>query len=71
MKWNSVKRYRNKIFKVLFIKFAVLNELIYDIMKDEIYKQEEENTNSIEQIKSQYDYNSFEDEAKLIVDNLK
>ncbi|WMM25250.1 hypothetical protein RBU61_00905 [Tissierella sp. MB52-C2] len=46
------------------------NELIYDIMKDEIYKRADGKINSIEEIKDKYGYDNFEDEAKIIIDNL-
>ena len=47
------------------------NELIYDIMKDEIYKRVDSKINNIEEIKNKYGYDNFEDEAEIIVNNLK
>jgi hypothetical protein len=46
------------------------NELIYDIMRDEIYKRADGKINNMEEIKSKYGYNNFEEEAKIIIDNL-
>lgn len=46
------------------------NELIYDIMKDEIYKRTDGKINNIEEIKNKYSYDNFEDEAKIIINNL-
>lgn len=45
------------------------NELIYDIMKDEIYKEINENINDIEEIKSKYGYDNFNEEAEIIINN--
>lgn len=46
------------------------NELIYDVMKDEIYKQSGVKINNIEEIKNKYSYDNFEDKAKIIISNL-
>lgn len=46
------------------------NELIYDIMKDEIYKRADGKINDLEETKNKYGYDNFEDKAKIIVNNL-
>lgn len=46
------------------------NELIYDILKDEIYKQTTNQADNIEEIKNNYNYNDFNDEATIILNNL-
>ncbi|MEW9095440.1 MAG: hypothetical protein AB2417_10205 [Clostridiaceae bacterium] len=46
------------------------NELIYDIMKDEIYKRADGKINNIEEIKNKYGYANFQDEAEIIINNL-
>jgi len=46
------------------------NELIYDILKDEIYKQTTNQADNIQEIKNNYNYNDLEDEAIIILNNL-
>jgi len=47
------------------------NELVYDILRDEIGKQVSENSKSLDAIKSEYGYNSFHEQAEIIVNNFK
>lgn len=46
------------------------NELIYDVMKDEIYKLSNGKVDNINEIKNKYDYNNFRDEVEIIINNL-
>lgn len=46
------------------------NELIYDVMKEEIYKLANGKVDNIDHIKNEYDYNNFSDEAEVIINNL-
>ncbi len=47
------------------------NELIYDILRDEIHKQTSENSKSLDSIKNEYGYNSFDEQVQIIVNNFK
>ncbi|KEH89312.1 hypothetical protein Z967_10650 [Clostridium novyi A str. 4540] len=47
------------------------NELVYDILRNEIRKQVGKNKKSLDDIKVQYGYNKFYDQAQIIVNNFK
>lgn len=47
------------------------NELIYDILKEEVKKNWVNSEKSVDDIKNEYGYNNFEDEAEIIVNILK
>lgn len=47
------------------------NELVYDILRDEIRKQISENSKSLDSIKNEYGYNSFDEQVQIIVNNFK
>ena len=47
------------------------NELIYDILKEEVKKNWVNSEKSVDDIKNEYGYNNFVDEAEIIVNILK
>ena len=47
------------------------NKLIYDVLRDEIIKNNLNNNISVEDIKNKYTYDSFKEEAEIVVNILK